>query len=45
MATLGNKVVLFEGSETWTFDGVNWTGITLFTAPPDRIAAAMATLP
>jgi hypothetical protein len=56
MATLGSEVVTFGGddvdpkrpgrglSDTWAFDGTNWTQLSVMTRPPAREAAVMATL-
>lgn len=52
MATLGNRVILFGGSDdhngdladTWSFDGSTWTEISVPYAPPERSMACMAAL-
>jgi N-acetylneuraminic acid mutarotase len=50
MATLGNEVVLFGGTEgsllddTWTFDGTSWTQVPVSNPPPARRFATTATL-
>lgn len=39
-------IVLFGGyatTDTWTFDGSNWTQISVSTPPPERLNATMAT--
>jgi hypothetical protein len=43
MASLNGALVLFDGSDTWTFDGMNWTDLGLGVSPP-RTAMAMAAL-
>jgi len=56
MAMLGHQVVLFGGNNgrgndgnsglnnTWTFDGTNWTPVSVSNDPPERNYAPMATL-
>jgi hypothetical protein len=47
MATLGNKVVMYGGSDdtrTWLWDGNNWTALTTATHPGVRKNAGMALL-
>jgi len=43
MASFNNALVLFDGSDTWTFDGINWTHLQV-VGPSNRAAMAMAAL-
>ncbi len=45
MASLNGAIFLFDGSVTWTFDGMNWTGdMPVVGNPSSRAAMAMAAL-